>query len=177
MKTWVIDPDHSVAGFVIRHYMVANVRGQFNKISGGIRYDPDDAVHSSVEVTIGVAGLTTGIPKRDEHLRSDDFFDVDKYPEMTFKSTAVESAGDSRLKVFGDLTIRGITRPVALDVECSGPVKGTEGELSIGFSGTTRINRGDFDMTWNVGLEGGGVVVGREVQIYIDVEADFAGEG
>lgn len=174
MKKWVVDPDHSVAGFTIRHMMVTNVRGQFNKIGGAIHFDPADIAHSSVEVTIDVAGITTGIPKRDEHLRSNDFFDAAKYPAMKFRSTNVESTGGMRFKVFGDLVIRGVTRRVALDAEYSGPVKGTEGELSVGFSGVTRINREDFGITWNVGLEDGGVVVGKEVQVYIDVEADLS---
>ncbi len=175
MKKWVIDPDHSVSGFVIRHMMVTNVRGQFNKLGGAIYFDPADIAHSSVEATIDVAGITTGIAKRDEHLRSNDFFDAAKYPEMIFKSTRVESTGGNRFRVSGNLTIHGIVRTVTLDAEFSGPVKGTEGELSIGFSAATRINREDFGITWNVGLEGGGVVVGKEVQVYIDVEADLAG--
>ncbi len=174
MKKWVIDPDHSVAGFVIRHMMVTNVRGQFNRIKGTINFDPAEVAHSSLEAAIDVAGITTGIEKRDEHLRSNDFFDVAKYPDMIFKSIRAESTGGNRFRVFGNLTIRGVARPVILEAEFSGPVKGTEGELSIGFSGTTRINREDFGITWNVGLEGGGVVVGKEVQVYIDVEADLA---
>lgn len=175
MKKWTIDPDHSVAGFIVRHMMVTNVRGQLNKIAGVILFDPADVAKSSVEATIGVADITTGVPKRDEHLRSDDFFDTTKYPEMTFKSREIEEIGGNRFRVLGNLTIREITRPVTLEAEFSGPVKGTEGELSIGFSGTTRINREDFGISWNVGLEDGGVVVGREVQVYIDVEADLAG--
>ena len=175
MKKWVIDPDHSVAGFVVRHMMVTNVRGQFNKISGAVHFDPSNVADSSVETTVDVSGITTGIPKRDEHLLSNDFFDAAKFPNMIFRSTKVEGAAGNRFKVFGDLTIRGITRPVTLDAEYSGPIKGTEGELSIGFSGTAKINREDFGLNWNVSLEGGGVVVGREVQIYIDVEADLAG--
>ena len=173
MKKWVIDPDHSVAGFTVRHMMVTNVRGQFNKISGAVHFDPSDIAGASVEATIDVAGITTGIPKRDEHLLSNDFFDAAKFPNMIFRSTKVEASGGNRFKVLGDLTIRGITRPVSLDAEYSGPIKGTEGELSIGFSGTTRINREEFGLNWNVSLEGGGVVVGKEVQIYIDVEADL----
>ncbi len=174
MRKWVIDPDHSVAAFTVRHMMVTNVRGQFNKIGGAINFDPADIANSSVEVNIDVAGLTTGIPKRDEHLRSNDFFDVEKYSAMIFRSAKVESTGGMRLRVFGDLVIRGVTRRVVLDAEYSGPVKGTEGELSIGFSAVTRINREDFGITWNVGLENGGVVVGKEVQVYIDVEADLS---
>ncbi len=173
MKKWVIDPDHSVAGFTIRHMMVTNVRGQFNKISGAVHFDPSSVLGSSVEATIDVTGITTGVPKRDEHLLSNDFFDAARFPSMTFRSTKVEGSGGNRFRVMGDLTVRGISRPVALDAEFSGPIKGTEGELSIGFSGTARINREDFGLNWNVSLEGGGVVVGKEVQIYIDVEADL----
>lgn len=173
MKKWTIDPDHSVAGFCVRHMMVTNVRGQFNKLAGVIHFDPADTANSSAEARIDVAGVTTGIPKRDEHLRSEDFFDAKKYPEMTFRSTKLDGVRGNHFRVLGNLTIRGITRPVTLDAEFSGPVKGTEGELSIGFSGTATINREDFGITWNVGLEDGGVVVGKEVKIYIDVEADL----
>src|SRR3989304_1932456 len=140
MSKWKIDPDHSVAAFSVRHLMIANVRGQFNNITGIIHFDPSALSASSVEAEIDVSGLTTGIKKRDEHLMSPDFFDAGKYPKILFKSTKVEPAGGNRGKITGDLTIHGITRPVTLEVEFSGPVKSPiGGEISIGFVGKTNI--------------------------------------
>jgi polyisoprenoid-binding protein YceI len=174
MAKWVIDPDHSVAAFAVRHMMVSNVHGQFNKISGTIRFDPSDIGHSSVEAEIDASGIYTGIPKRDEHLRSPDFFDVEKHPQIFFKSTRVEPGSGNRFGLTGNLTIHGVTRPIVFDVEYLGPVKGTEeGETCVGFTATTAINREQYDIMWNVALlEKGGFVVGREVQITLDVEAD-----
>ncbi len=174
MAKWVIDPDHSVAAFAVRHMMVSNVRGQFNKIAGTIYFDPADIDHSYTEAEIEAAGITTGIAKRDEHLRSPDFFDVAAHPKIRFRSSKVEAVGGSRFNVIGELTIRGITRIVTLQAEYFGPVKGTDDETSIGFSATVRINREDYGITWNVALEDGGVVVGKDVQIVLDIEADLA---
>lgn len=174
MDKWVIDSDHTVAGFIVRHFMITNVRGQFNKITGTIYFDPADISHSSVEAVIDVSGIFTGIQKRDDHLRSSDFFDVARYPQIIFKSTRVESADGNRLKVTGDLTIRGITRAAVLAVEYTGPIKSPYGETSIGFAATTKINREDYGMTWNQPMDGGGVIVGKEVEIALDVEADLA---
>ena len=173
MAKWSIDSDHSVAAFIIRHLMVSNVRGQFNKISGEISFDPSDILHSSVEATIDASGIYTGIQKRDDHLRSQDFFDVSRYPFIVFRSDAVEVTGDKRLKIGGNLTIHGITRSVTLDAEYSGPEKSPYGDTSIGFNARTRINREDYGLTWNVDLESGGVMVGREVQIFLEIEADL----
>jgi len=176
MTKWKIDPDHSVAAFAIRHLMVANVRGQFNNVTGMIEFDPKKPGKSSVAASIEVSSLTTGIRKRDDHVLSADFFDAQKFPEITFRSTNVEITGDNAGKVEGDLTIRGITRPVTLSVEFFGPVKVPEdfgGETTIGFSAQTRINREDFQVMWNVPLEGGGVMVGHEVEINLDIEADL----
>jgi polyisoprenoid-binding protein YceI len=175
MAKWVIDPDHSVAVFSIRHMMISNVHGHFNKIKGAIHFDQDDVIHSSVEVSIDVSSICTGIKKRNEHLCSPDFFDVEKYPEILFKSTKVESTGGRRCKVDGDLTIHGITRPVTLKVEYFGPIKSPFGATSLGFSATIRINREDFGITWNMDMEGG-VMVGKDVEINIDVEADLVVE-
>ena len=176
MAKWVIDPDHSVAAFAVRHMMVSNVHGQFNKISGAIQFDPSDVARAAVEAEIDVPGIHTGIPKRDEHLTSPDFFDVAKYPKILFKSTRVDLTGGNHFKVSGTLTIHGVTRPVTFDTEYLGPVKGTEeGETVIGFTATTAVDREDYGITWNVALlEKGGVVVGKEVQITLDVEADPA---
>ena len=176
MAKWVIDPDHSVAVFSIRHMMIANVHGHFNKIKGTIYFDPDDVIHSSVEVSIDVSSICTGIKKRNEHLCSPDFFDVEKYPEILFKSTKVESTGSRGCNVNGDLTIHGITRPVTMEVEYSGPIKSPFGATSLGFSAKTKINREDFGIKWNMDMEGEGVMVGRDVEIILDVEADLVVE-
>ena len=176
MAKWGIDPDHSVTGFAVRHLMIANVHGHFNKISGKIYFDLSDVAHSSVEATIDTSSICTGIKKRDEHLRSPDFFDVEKYPEIIFKSTSVEITGSNRCKVNGVLTIHGITHPVILEVEYFGPVKSPYGATSIGFAAMTKINREDYGIAWNEAMEAGGVMVGRDVLIVLDVEADLAGE-
>ena len=174
MAKWVVDPDHSVAAFAVRHMMVSNVHGQFNKIAGTIELDLEDMARSSVEAEIDVEGIWTGIQKRDEHLRSPDFFDVAKYPKILFRSTRVDHSGGNRFRFTGNLTMHGVTRPVTFEAEYRGPVKGTEeGETCIGFSATANINREDYGITWNAALlEKGGVVVGREVEITLDVEAD-----
>jgi len=173
MAIWIIDPDHSVAAFVIRHMMVTNVRGQFNKISGEIYFDPSGITRSSVEAVIDASGIYTGIKKRDDHLRSPEFFDVEKYPLITFKSNKVEATGGNRFRINGDLTIHGITKSASLDAEYYGPEKSPYGETSIGFNAKTGINLEDFGLTWNVDLESGGIMVGREAQILLDVEADL----
>ena len=173
MTTWVIDSDHSVAAFSVRHMMISDVHGQFNRISGTIQFDTDDIAHSSVEAEIDVSGIYTGISKRDEHLRSPDFFDVEKYPKITFKSSGSESTAGRRFKVTGDLTMRGVTRQVTLEVEYSGPVKDPfeEGGMSIGFTAYARINREDYGIMWNADMEGG-VIAGRDVRIILNIEAD-----
>ena len=176
MAKWVIDPDHSVAAFVIRHMMVANVRGQFNKLSGVIFLDPDDMAKSSVEAAIDVSGIYTGIKKRDDHLRSPDFFDAEKCPPITFKSDFVNSAGTKQLNVSGELTIHGISRPASFNVEYCGPMKSPFGEISMGFAASTAVNREDFGLLWNMALDAGGFMIGKEVQIYLDIEADLSAE-
>ncbi|MCC6347000.1 MAG: YceI family protein [Nitrospirales bacterium] len=177
MGKWNIDSDHSVAAFAVRHMMIAMVRGQFNKLSGSIYFDPDDAARSSVEVEIEAASITTGILKRDDHLRSPDFFDVEKYPAIVFRSTAVEATGGNRASVTGELTLHGTTRTITFDAEYFGPVKAPYGdEISRGFSASTRLNREDFGILWNETLEAGGVMVGNEVQIFLDIEADLAAD-
>ncbi|HTZ16835.1 MAG TPA: YceI family protein [Dissulfurispiraceae bacterium] len=175
MAVLTIDPDHSVAAFSVRHMMMGSVRGQFNSISGRIVFDPANIETSSVEAEISAAGIYTGIAKRDDHLRSADFFEVEKHPKMAFKSTRVESAGRNRFTVFGDLTIKGISNPVTLEVEFTGPVKDPfEGGTSYGFSASAKINREDFGMTWNVPMENGGIVVGKKITIMLDIEGDLA---
>ncbi len=176
MAKWIIDPDHSAALFSIRHLMIANVRGHFSKIAGEIYFDPSDISHSSVAVTIDAKTICTGIKKRDEHLRSPDFFDVEKYPEITFKSTRVEITGSNFCKVFGNLTIHGVTHPVILEVEYFGPIKSPFGATTMGFAATTRVNREDYGLTWNVPMEGDGVMVGKDTHIILEVEADLITE-
>jgi len=177
MAKWVIDPDHSVATFAVRHMMISDVHGQFNKISGAIQFDTADIIHSSVDAEIDVSGIYTGIPKRDEHLRSPDFFDVTKYPKITFSSNKVESIRGNRFQVTGGLTIRGTTKPVTLEVEYSGPVRDPfeEGAMSIGFTASTSINREDYGVMWNADMEGG-VIAGRNVRIILNIEADRTNE-
>ncbi|MCM2356670.1 MAG: YceI family protein [Geobacteraceae bacterium] len=176
MAQWTIDPDHSVAAFSVRHMMVCDVHGQFNKVSGSLSFDPAAPEISSVEATIEVASLYTGIQKRDDHLRSPDFFDVAGYPLMTFASSRVEGRGENRFTVIGSLTMRGVTRPVVLEAEYRGPVKSPFGdETTIGFTATTTIDRTDFGVSWNEMMEGGGLVVGNRVTITLDLEADLVG--
>jgi polyisoprenoid-binding protein YceI len=177
MANWEIDPDHSVAAFTARHFMITLVRGQFNKISGFIQFDPDNPTQGSVEAVIAAAGVHTGIPKRDEHLRSSDFLDVDHFPAITFKSSGIEAIGVNLFKVEGDLTIRGKTRSVTLDMEYLGQVKSPfDEDVTIGFSASTRINRFDFDVNWNYEMEKGGLVAGKELFLHLEVEADLKPE-
>ncbi len=174
MKRWAIDPDHSMARFSVRHFMIANVEGLFSNMTGIIQFDPPDLTQLSVEAEIGVKNLTTGNPERDEHLLSPDYFDAEKYPKILFKSTKVEPTGANRGKVFGDLTIRGIKRVVILDFEFSGPVKSPfSGITCIGFSAAGKVIRGEYGMTWNQPMEGGGLVMALDVRIQMEVEADL----
>jgi polyisoprenoid-binding protein YceI len=173
MSKWVIDPDHSVAAFSIRHMTVAFVHGQMNNVAGSINLDPDNAAGMSIEFEIRVSSIITGIGKRDEHLKSADFFDVENYPKILLKSNKVEKTGGNTCLVSGDLTVHGITKPVALDVELSGPVKSPFGETCIGLTGKTVLNRDEFKMTWNEPIENGGFMVGNEVEVSVDIEADL----
>lgn len=176
MATWTIDTDHSVAAFSVSHMTVANVRGQFNHVTGSVEFNQADPVLSSVAAEIDVASITTGIRKRDDHLLSADFFDAGKYPKITFKSTRVEPSGGNRSMISGDLTIHGVTRPVTMDAEYFGPVKSPEdlgGETTIGFSASLTVNRQDFGVKWNVPLEEGALMVGNDVLINLDIEADL----
>ncbi len=175
MAEWIIDPDHSVATFAVRHMMIADIHGQFNDVRGVIHFDPADPALLSVEAEIDVAGIYTGINKRDEHMRSPDFLDAAQHPKITFTGRTAEAGGDRLCKITGDLTIRGVTRTVTLEGKYSGPVNDPfeEGAMSIGFTGSTVINREDYGMMYNAVMEGG-FMVGREVQITLNVEADLA---
>jgi polyisoprenoid-binding protein YceI len=168
---WKIDPDHSNVGFKVRHLMVSNVRGSFDKHSGTVDINDKDISKSRVEMTIDTASINTNVQKRDEHLRSPDFFDVAKYPTMTFVSKKVNRVGQDRLRVAGDLTLHGVTREVVLDVEGPSPEsKDPWGNIRRGATATAKINRKDYGLVWNKALETGGVVVGDEVTITLDVE-------
>jgi len=175
MKDCIIDPDHSVATFAIRHLMIANIRGMFPKVTGVIRYDDQDITRSSVEAEIDAASLSTGVKKRDVHVLSSDMLDASRYPTMTFQSRRIERQRDNSLAVQGDLTIRGVTRPVTFRAEQFGPVKSPRGgEVSIGVVCRGAIDREDFGVTWgSEPLESGGLVAGRTVEITLDVEADL----
>lgn len=169
--TWNIDPEHSNVGFKVKHLMVSNVKGSFDKYTGVVEINDKDITKSKVDVSIDTNSINTNVQKRDEHLRSADFFDVAKFPAMTFTSKKVAKAGKDRLKVTGDLTLHGITRTVVLDVE--GPskeIKDPWGNIRKGATATTKINRKDFGLTWNKALETGGVVVGDEVTITLEIE-------
>jgi len=169
--SWNIDPDHSSTGFKVRHLMVSNVKGSFGKVQGAVTIDDKDITKSSVSVTVDTASIDTGVAKRDTHLRSPDFLDVGKYPTMTFVSTKVAKNGSNGLKVTGNLTLHGITRPIVLDVEGpSGESKDPWGNMRRGASATAKIDRKDFGLTWNKALETGGVVVGEDINIIIEVE-------
>jgi len=170
-STWNIDPAHSDVGFKVRHLMITDVRGNFEKHQGQIVLDDRDVTRSKVEVSIDTASINTRIQKRDDHLRSADFFDVAKYPTMTFVSSKVTRAGDGKLAVTGDLTLHGVTREVVLDVE--GPtdeIKDLWGGVRRGASATTKINRKDFGLTWNKALETGGVAVADDILITLEIE-------
>jgi polyisoprenoid-binding protein YceI len=170
-STWTIDPDHSNVGFKVRHLMVSNVKGSFEKQTGTVEIDDKDITKSKVEVTIDTNSINTNVKKRDDHLRSADFFDVAKFPTMTFVSRKVEKAGKDNLKVTGDLTLHGVTKQVVLAVE--GPSKESKdpyGNIRRGATATTKINRKDYGLVWNAALETGGVAVGEEVTITLEIE-------
>ena len=170
--TWKLDPAHSSAEFKVKHMMISNVKGTFSGLTGTLTEHTSDSSLSSIEASIPVATVSTGDPQRDAHLKSADFFDAEKYPEMTFKSTRVQKKGDEEYSVTGDLTMHGVTKSVTFAVEGpSAPGKDPWGNTRIGLSATTKINRKDFGLIWNATLETGGFLVGEEVQI--TVEAQF----
>lgn len=164
-ETWQLDPPHSAAQFSVRHMGISTVRGTFTKVSGTVQYDVSDPTKSSLDITIDAASVDTRVEMRDKDLRSDHFLDTAKYPTITFKSTRVEPAGAGKLKVEGNLTIHGVTKPVTLEVEGpSEPVKDRRGNAHMGAAATTKINRTDFGMNTMPGM------VGTDVAITIDVE-------
>ena len=169
--TWKIDPAHSAAEFKVKHMMIASVKGKFSNISGKLTLDEGDIARSSVEASIPVDTVHTADAQRDGHLKSADFFDAEKFPVMTFQSTRVTRTAPGEFTVIGDLTIHGVTRSVIFSVEGSTqPAKDPWGNLRIGASATTKINRKDFGLVWNAALETGGMLVGEDVTITLDVE-------
>ncbi|GFE57973.1 YceI family protein [Geobacter sp. AOG1] len=170
-STWNIDTDHSNVGFKVRHLMVSNVKGSFDKYTGTVELNDKDITKSKVNVTIDTTSVNTNVQKRDEHLRSSDFFDVAKYPTMTFVSQKIATVGKDKLKVTGDLTLHGVTRQVVLNVDgLSKESKDPWGNIRRGATASTTINRKDFGLVWNAALETGGVAVGEEVTITLEIE-------
>ena len=175
--TWELDPAHSTVGFAIRHMMISTVRGQFRTFTGKATGDPKAPDNAQVEATIDAASIDTANEKRDGHLKSPDFFDVAKFPTITFKSKKIVGAGPGKAKVTGELTLHGVTKEIVLDVE--GPtdvIKDPMGNTRAGAHATTKINRKDFGIVYNKTLDGGGVMVGDDVDVTIDVEAVLKGE-
>ncbi len=170
--TWQLDPTHSSVQFAIRHMMVSNVRGEFTKLSGSAEGDPKDPAKATITATIDAASIDTREAKRDAHLKGADFFDVEKFPTITFKSKKIEAAGAGKWKVTGDLTLHGVTKEVVLDVdEVTPPIQDPMGNTRAGAHATTKINRKDFGIDWSKTMDSGGLIVGEEVTITLDVEA------
>ena len=171
IATWNLDATHSVAEFKVKHMMISNVKGQFTGITGSLNYDEAEPLNSSVEATLDANSINTREPQRDAHLKSADFFDVENFPTLAFKSTSLKRTGDDELAVTGDLTIHGVTRQVVFQVEGpTVPGKDPWGNTRIGLSATTKINRKDFGLTWNAALEAGGILVGEDVTITLDAQ-------
>jgi polyisoprenoid-binding protein YceI len=169
--TWEIDSAHSAAQFAVKHMMVSTVRGEFSNVKGTINLDDKDPAKMSVEATVDATTVNTREPARDKHLKSPDFFDVAKYPAISFKSTSVKKKGASKFAVTGELTLHGVTKPATLDVDMAAEVKDPWGKVRRGAQATTKISRKDYGLAWNKALETGGVVVGDEINITLDIEA------
>ena len=170
-SNWQIDPAHSAAQFSVKHMTISTVRGAFTSVKGSVQFDDKDISKSTVEVSIDVNSVDTRQPDRDKDLRSDHFFDAEHFPTITFKSKRVEQVAPGKLKVTGDLTIRGVTKEIVLDVDGpTAPVKDPWGNQRIAVNATTKINRQDFGVKWNATMDNGGVVVGDDVSIIIDAE-------
>ncbi|HET6954022.1 MAG TPA: YceI family protein [Acidimicrobiales bacterium] len=169
--TYAVDPSHSRIGFAARHAMVTKVRGSFSEFEGTGYFDAGDPARSHLRVTVQAASIDTRNPDRDAHLRSNDFFDMETYPEITFASTVVEPIGPGEYRVTGDLTIKGITRPVSVDFAYTGAAVDPFGNRRIGLEGTTVVNRKDWGVSWNAALEAGGVLVSEKITLEFDVSA------
>lgn len=166
-----IDPAHSVIGFAIKHFEISLVRGRFRDFSGTIRYDDTDVTKSSVEFAAKIESINTGVDRRDAHLRTADFFDAAKFPEMTFKSTRVERKGQDQLVLHGDFSLKGVTKPISLPFTITGAIKDGQGNPRFGVAAQTTLNRRDFEITWGKTMANGGLDVGNEVMIDIQLEA------
>jgi len=173
--TWTLDPTHSSVTFSAKHMMVTTVRGSMQIRDFDLEFDPDHLADSRVRVSLDAASIDTNQEMRDNHLRSEDFLKTEEFPTIDFVSTRIEPDGDD-YKIHGDLTIRGVTRPVVLEAEYGGAIANMQGGQSAGFSATTKINREDFGLTWNVALEQGGLLVSRDIKIAIDLEVVSAPE-
>ncbi len=174
IQKWSIDTIHSTVGFTVRHLLVSKVHGLFTKWQGSLEFDPQDPTGASAEIQIEVASVDTREAQRDGHLRSPDFFDAEKFPQITFKSTKIDKSGDNEFKVTGDLTLRGVTKSVVLDVEYAGSAVHPRYGERIGFSARTHINRKDFGVSFNQVLDAGGLAISEKVEINIDVQAGKA---
>lgn len=169
--TWIIDSAHSNVEFSVKHMMISTVKGQFSDVEGTIHLDTDNPEASSVTAKVDTGSITTFNEQRDQHLRTNDFFNAEQWPDITFKSTKVERVGDDHAKVHGELTIRDVTKPVVLDTELEGQILDAFGMQRAAFEVTTEINRKDFGITWNSAIESGGVVVGDKVKITLNIAA------
>jgi polyisoprenoid-binding protein YceI len=168
---YTIDPTHSEIGFAVRHAMVTTVRGQFSEYEGKLHLDGSDPSRSTAEVVIKVASIDTGQEQRDGHLRTGDFFDADTHPEITFRSTSARQLDAETYQLTGDLTIKGISKPVSIDLTFNGSAKDLYGNQRVGFEGTTTINRTDWGLNYNAALETGGVLIGEKVKLTFDISA------
>ena len=168
---YTLDPAHSRLGFVARHAMVTKVRGAFNDVDGSGYFDADDPAGSHIELTIKAHSIDTRNADRDNHLRSNDFFDMDNHPEITFRSTAVEKVDDDTFRVTGDLTIKGVTKAITYDLELSGPATDPFGNTRIGLEGQATVNRKDWGVSWNAPLEAGGILVSEKVTLEFEISA------
>lgn len=168
--TWKLDPSHTTVEFSAKHLMITTVKGRITDVAGTIYIDEKNPQNSSVEATLNAGSLDTRTDQRDQHLRSADFLDVEKYPEIKFRSTRIQGDKDS-FKLTGDLTIRDVTKPITLDVEFEGEIKDPWGGERVGFSAHGKIDRREFGLTWNQALEAGGVVVGNDVKISLEAQA------
>ncbi len=170
-ETYVVDPVHSSIGFSVRHLIINNIPGRFKEYNGTISYDAADITKSSVQFTAKVASIDTGVQQRDDHLRNADFFEVAKYPEMTFKSTRIEKKGKGSFLAHGTFTLKGVSKEIAIPFKVFGPVNAPGGKVRIGVEAGLTINRQDYGITWSKTLDGGGLVVGNDVNILLNLEA------
>ena len=171
VSTWAIDPTHSTAEFAVKHMMISTVKGSFGSLTGTLSIDEANPTNSAVTATIDVASLDTREPQRDAHLRSDDFFNAEQFPQITFRSTRVERSSDEEWRIAGDLTIRDVTRAVTLEVEFEGQITDPYGKQRAGFTAETTISRKEFGLKWNALLETGGAIVGDKVKVTLHIEA------